>query len=67
MMQADVDPTALRAAPLESLESWLRDVRRMDRDALDAFVRRTWRTWNAASLRSLAAAVDVRRSALDGE
>ena len=67
MMQADVDPTELRAAPLESLESWLRDVGRMDRDALDAFVRRTWRTWNAASLRPLAVAVDVRRSALDGE
>jgi phage terminase large subunit GpA-like protein len=39
----------------------------MDRDALDAFVRQTWRSWSGVSLRTLAAAVDYRRAQLDGE
>ena len=67
MMPAEIDPLDLGAAPPESLELWLRDVRRMDRDALDAFVRQTWRRWSAASLRPLALAVDARRATLDGE
>jgi len=39
----------------------------MDRDALALFVRHVWRSWHAASLRTLAAAVDTRRAQLDGE
>jgi hypothetical protein len=39
----------------------------MDRDTLDAFVRRTWRRWHAESLRLLALVVDRRRAELDGE
>jgi len=39
----------------------------MDRDALDSFVRRMWRTWSPTSLRPLAVAVDIRRAQLDGE
>jgi len=54
-------------APAELLQVWIRLVRNMDRDALALFVRHTWRHWNAASLRPLAAAVDTRRAHLDGE
>ena len=67
MMPAEVDPASLIAAPAELIEHWIRSVHVMDRDALDAFVRRTWRSWNGASLRPLAAAVDYRRAQLDGE
>ena len=63
----DLDPLDLGAAPAGSLDVWLRAVRSMDRDTLDSFVRRTWRTWSAASLRPLAIAVDARRAELDGE
>ena len=66
-MRADPDPLCLRAAPAELVEAWLHAVRTMDRDALALFVRHTWRNWNAASLRTLAAAVDTRRAQLDGE
>ncbi|HTK52807.1 MAG TPA: hypothetical protein VL308_13030 [Gemmatimonadaceae bacterium] len=66
-MRADPDPLCLGAAPAELVEVSLRFVRNMDRDALDLFVRHTWRRWNAASLRTLAAAVDTRRAHLDGE
>ena len=66
-MRADLDPLNLGAAPGELVETWLRAVRSMDRDALDAFVRRTWRAWSATSLRPLAAAVETRRAQLDGE
>ena len=66
-MPAEVDPVSLRGAPTKLVEHWIRDVHTMDRDALDAFVRRTWRIWSAASLRPLAAAVDLRRGQLDGE
>ena len=52
-------------APLETVELWIRAVRKMDRDILEPFVRRTWRTWSAASLRPLAAAVEARRAELD--
>jgi hypothetical protein len=64
---ADLDPLDLGAAPVDSMGMWIRAVRTMDRDALDSFVRRTWRTWSAGSLRPLAAAVEMRRSELDGE
>jgi len=66
-MRADPDPLCLGAAPAELVETWIRSVRMMDRDALALFVRRTWRSWDSASLRALAAAVDTRRSQLDGE
>ena len=66
-MRADPDPLCLGAAPAELVAVWLRSVRNMDRDALALFVRHTWRSWNAASLRTLAAAVDTRRAQLDGE
>jgi hypothetical protein len=61
------DPLALPTAPPSLVESWVSGVRAMDRDTLDAFVRRTWRTWHAESLRLLALAVDRRRAELDGE
>jgi hypothetical protein len=67
MIPADFDADMLGCAPPESVVRWLSAVRRMDRDALDSFVRRTWRTWRAESLRPLAVAVDARRSELDGE
>jgi len=63
----DLDPLDLTAAPAESIAIWMRAVRNMDRDALNSFVRRTWRQWSAASLRALAVAVDSRRAQLDGE
>lgn len=66
-MWTDLDPLDLGAAPAESIEMWMRAVRNMDRDALDSFVRRTWRAWSPGSLRPLAAAVDTRRAQLDGE
>ena len=66
-MRADPDPLCLGAAPAELVEIFLRSVRRMDRDALALFVRHTWRSWDAASLRAVAAAVDTRRAQLDGE
>ena len=61
------DPLGLPVAPPTLIETWARAVRTMDRDTLDAFVRRTWRTWRAESLRLLALAVDRRRAELDGE
>jgi hypothetical protein len=48
-------------------DTWMHAVRRMDRDTLDLFVRRTWRAWDATSLRPVQAAVDARRGELDGE
>lgn len=66
-MPAEVDPVSLVGAPAELVEHLIRAVHTMDRDALDVFVRRTWRRWSAASLRPLAAAVDFRRGQLDGE
>ena len=66
-MRADPDPLCLGAASAELVGIWIRAVRRMDRDALALFVRETWRHWDAASLRALAAAVDTRRAQLDGE
>jgi hypothetical protein len=66
-VRADPDPLSLGVAPAELVEVWIRLVRNMDRDALALFVRHTWRHWNAASLRPLAAAVDTRRAHLDGE
>jgi len=66
-VQAEVDPLSLGAAPAELVERWMHAVHLMDREALDAFVRRTWRSWSGASLRPLAVAVDFRRAQLDGE
>lgn len=66
-MWTESDPVDLGPAPLESIAPWMQAVRTMDRDALDSFVRRMWRTWSAASLRPLAVAVDMRRAQLDGE
>ena len=66
-MYADLDPLDLGAVPAASLEQWIHVVRRMDRDTLDSFVRRTWRAWSPESLRPLAIAVDARRAELDGE
>jgi hypothetical protein len=66
-MLADLDPLDLSAVPAASLKLWTQAVRRMDRDTLDSFVRRTWRAWSPESLRPLAVAVDVRRAELDGE
>jgi hypothetical protein len=66
-MRADPDPLCLGVAPAALVQIWLRSVRTMDRDALALFVRHTWRSWDAASLRTLAAAVDTRRAQLDGE
>jgi hypothetical protein len=66
-MRAELDPLSLGAAPAEQVEVWIRSVRNMDRDVLALFVRDTWRSWSAASLRALAAAVDTRRAQLDGE
>ena len=66
-MRADPDPLSLGVAPAELVQVWIRLVRNMDRDALALFVRHTWRNWDAASLRALAAAVDTRRAQLDGE
>ena len=66
-MYADLDPLDLGAMPAKSLELWVHAVRRMDRDTLDLFVRRTWRAWSPESLRPLAVVVDARRSELDGE
>ena len=63
----ELDPRDLGAAPVESIATWMRAVRTMDRDALDSFVRRMWRTWSPASLGTLATAVDMRRSQLDRE
>jgi len=63
----DLDPLELLAAPADSIETWMRAVRNMDRDTLDLFVRRTWRAWSPTSLRPLAVAVDTRRAQLDGE
>lgn len=63
----ELDPRDLGAAPVESIATWMRAVRTMDRDALDSFVRRMWRTWSPTSLRPLAVAVDTRRAQLDGE
>jgi hypothetical protein len=51
-------------APLETVELWIRAVPTMDHEILDAFVRRTWRTWSATSLVPLKAAVDARRAEL---
>lgn len=65
--RAELDPLSLAAAPAEMIEAWFRAVRSMDRDALDSFVRQTWRSWSATSLRTLAVAVDTRRSQLDGD
>lgn len=67
MTQPDLDALDLGAAPQASIDMWLRAVRTMDRNTLDSFVRHTWRTWSADSLRPLGAAVDARRSELDGE
>ena len=64
---ADLDPLDLTAAPPETIRRLMPAVRSMDRDALDSFVRRMWRTWSAGSLGPLAVAVDLRRSQLDGE
>jgi hypothetical protein len=61
------DPLALPAAPPALVETFVRGVRTMDRDTLDAFVRRAWRLWHAESLRLLSVAVDRRRAELDGE
>jgi hypothetical protein len=66
-MRADPDPLCLGVAPKELVEVWIRSVRTMDRDALALFVRHVWRSWHAASLRTLAAAVDTRRAQLDGD
>lgn len=66
-MWTDLDPLDLVAAPAESIELWMRAVRNMDRDALDSFVRRTWRAWSPGSLRPVALAVDERRAQLDGD
>ncbi len=49
--------------PRETLELWIRAVRTMDREVLESFKR----TWSAASLRPLAAAVEARRGELDRE
>ena len=54
-------------APLETVELWIRGVRTMDHEILEAFVRRTWRTWSATSLLPLKAAVDARRAELELE
>jgi|SRR6187402_3707290 hypothetical protein len=67
MREADPDPSELGAPPADLLETWMHAVRRMDRDTLDLFVRRTWRAWDATSLRPVQAAVDARRGELDGE
>ena len=64
---ADLDPVDLSAAPPETIRRLMPAVRSMDRDTLDSFVRRMWRTWSPASLGPLAVAVDLRRSQLDGE
>ena len=66
-MPAEVDPVSLGAAPAQVIEYWIRAVQSMDRDALDSFVRQTWRRWSGTSLRPVAAAVDFRRAQLDGE
>jgi len=66
-MPADADVADFGAAPPESVELWIRAVRTMDREVLESFVRRTWRTWSAASLRPLATAVEKRRAELDRE
>jgi hypothetical protein len=58
---------ALGDAPAETVELWIRAVRRMDREVLESFVRRTWSTWSAASLRPLAPVVEARRAELDGQ
>jgi hypothetical protein len=52
-------------APLETVELWIRGVRTMDHEILEAFVRRTWRTWSATSLLPLKVAVDARRAELE--
>lgn len=67
MTHAELDPIDLGGAPPDLLAMWIRAVRRMDRDMLDTFVRRTWRAWSAVSLRPLAIVVDARRAELDGE
>ena len=66
-MVAGLDPLDLGAIPPETLELSVHAVRRMDRDTLDSFVRRTWREWSPESLRPLAIAVDARRAELDGD
>ena len=65
--RAELDPLSLRAAPAELIEHWIRTLHAMDRDSLDVFVRWTWRSWSATSLRPVATAVDFRRAQLDGE
>jgi hypothetical protein len=40
-------------------------MRRMDRDILESFVRRTWAAWSATSLRPLATAVAAQRAELE--
>jgi hypothetical protein len=56
----------LGPAPPETVALWIRAVARMRREALESFVQRTWRTWDAESLRDLQVAVDARRAELDG-
>jgi hypothetical protein len=60
-MPADADPLDIADAPAESVDLWIQAVRRMDRDALESFVRRTW---SSASLRPLAVVVEARRAEL---
>ena len=51
-------------APAETVALGVEAVK-MDRDILESFVRRTWRTWSAGSLRPLLEAVEARRAELD--
>jgi len=64
-MTNNPDDTGMGPAPPETVELWIRAGKRMDRDILESFVRRTWATWDPASLGPLQEAVDARRAELD--
>jgi len=48
-----------------SAHSRVRHVSQMDGEVLDSFVRRTWATWDPASLDALRVAMEARRAELN--
>ena len=59
------DEAGVGPAPAETVRLWCEMVKRMGPDELAHFEERTFRQWDPASLRDLAAAIRIRRNQLE--
>lgn len=58
------DESGVGPAPPETVQMWCEAVKRMSREALDSFERRTFRQWDSDSLGVLRVAIQRRRQEL---